>query len=246
MSLRSTVRTALIALTCLGVLAAPAQAAPPPAEAEGLDPPIGFKLHGSNGYSIVGEAFLEEGLPHAILSLAVTRGNESASYRAPARVTADSIHADLGSLGRVDLVLHRSGLEMPLKVPCFGHRETYEPGTWEGVIEFDGEGGYTRARATRTAALPYLALLGGGRRLCNGQSSGESRSPNLPGARLAGVSYADGRILKFQFNKNRAGGKTLFKASLAERHGGIRIFRELSGVAPAGAFRYARSCGPRP
>jgi hypothetical protein len=235
-SLRSTVRTALIALTCLGLVAAPAQAAAP-AEVEGLDPPIGFKLQGSHGYSIAGEAFLEQGLPHAFLTLTVRRGNESASYQAPAKVTTDSIHADLGSLGRVDLVLRRSGLEKPLRVPCFGHRETFEPGTWEGVIEFDGEGGYTQATATRTAALPYLALLGGSR-ICRGQSSGESRSANLPGARLAGVSYADGRALKFKFNKNRPGGKTLFAATLAERRDGIRIFRELSGVAPAGAFRY--------
>jgi hypothetical protein len=234
-SLRSTVRTALIALTCLGLLAAPAQATSPP-EVEGLDPPVGFKLQGSHGYSIAGEAFIEQGLPHAFLTLTVRRGSELSSYRAPAQVTADSIHADLGSLGRVDLVLRRSGLEKALKVPCFSHRETYEPGTWEGVIEFDGEGGYTRARATRTAALPYLALLGGSR-VC-GQSSGESRSPNLPGARLAGVSYAEGRALKFQVNKNRPGGKTLYSASLAERRDGIRIFRELSGVAPAGAFRY--------
>jgi hypothetical protein len=235
-SLRLTVRTVLIALTCLGLLGAPAQAAQPPA-AEEPEPPVGFKLQGSHGYSIVGEAFLEQGLPHAFLTLTVTRGNEFASYQAPAQVTADSIHADLGSLGRVDLALRRSGLVKPLKVPCFGHRETFEPGIWEGVIEFDGEGGYTRARATRTAALPYLALLGGSR-ICRGQSSGESRSANLPGARLAGISYANGRILKFKFNKNRPGGKTLFNASLAERRDGIRIFRELSGVAPAGAFRY--------
>lgn len=238
MSLRSTVRPALIALTCLCILAGPAQAASSP-EPEGLDPPIGFKLQGSHGYKITGEAFLEEGLPHAFLTLSVTRGKELASYRAPAQVTADSIHADLGSLGRVDLTLRRSGLEKPLHVPCFHHRETFEPGTWEGVIEFDGEGGYTRARATRTAALPYLALLGFERgRSCSGGSSGESRSANLPGARLAGVSFADGRALKFQFNKNRPGGKTLFSASLAERRGGIRIYRALGGVAPAGAFRY--------
>jgi hypothetical protein len=44
--------------------------------------------------------------------------------------------------------------------------------------------------------------------------------------------------VKFQINKNRPGGKTIFKASLAERRDGIKIFRELSGVAPAGAFRY--------
>jgi hypothetical protein len=223
-------------LTCLGLLAGPAQAAQPP-EAEEPDAPVGFKLQGSHGYSIAGEAFDEEVLPHGSIVLSVSRGNEVASYQAPAQVTADSIHADLGGLGRVDLVLRRSGREKTLNVACFHDRETFEPGTWEGVIEFNGELGYTHARATQAAALPYLALLGQGR-LCRQQSSGESRSPRLPGARLAGISYANGRTLKFRFNKNRPGGKTLFSASLSERRDGIRIYRELSGVAAAGAFRY--------
>ncbi len=60
---------------------------------------------------------------------------------------------------------------------------------------------------------------------CHGGSSGESFGSREPGARLLGVSYANGQTLKFQINKNRPGGKTIFTASLAERRGGIKIFR---------------------
>jgi hypothetical protein len=152
-------------------------------------------------------------------------------------VTADSIRARLGSLGRVDMVLNRSGEDKTVNPHCIHHPESFETGTYEGVFEFNGEGGFTDARTTRVAAVPSLSVFS--RPIgCNGASSGESFGPGLPGARIRGVSYADGRTVKFQINKNRPGGKTIFTASLAERRGGIKIFRELNGVAPAGAFRY--------
>jgi len=71
-----------------------------------------------------------------------------------------------------------------------------------------------------------------------GASTGEAFGGNMPGARLKAVSYAGGRTLKFQLNKNRPAGKTLFTASIRERHGRIRTYRELSGTAPANAFRF--------
>ncbi|HEY5334175.1 MAG TPA: hypothetical protein VIJ21_11575, partial [Solirubrobacterales bacterium] len=110
---------------------------------------------------------------------------------------------------------------------------------YEGLFAFKGEGGYTEARSTEVAALPTLGFIGVN--FCNQQeSSGESFGPREPGARLKGISYANGRVLKFEINKNRPHGKTLFTATLAERVGGIRIYRELSGVAPASAFHYDR------
>jgi hypothetical protein len=81
--------------------------------------------------------------------LTARRGNESVSYSAPAKVTPDSIRADLGRLGHVHLVLRRSGQEATAGEKCLNHSETYEAGTWEGLIEFNGEAGYTRARATQ-------------------------------------------------------------------------------------------------
>jgi hypothetical protein len=227
----------LLALACLCLLfAGQAQAAAPPTEEE-RNSLVGFELQGTHGFTITGESYIGAGTIGAVIALTARRGNEAVTYTAPARVTEDSMRADLGGLGRVDLVLHLSGRRKTIDSRCFRHRESFETGTWEGMVEFDGEKGFTRVRATRVAALPYLALIGQSR-VCGGQSSGETRGPGVPGARLAGVSYADGRALQFRFNKNRAAGKTLFSASLKERRDGIRIYRELTGVAPASAFRY--------
>jgi hypothetical protein len=227
----------LLGLACVILLAGTASAASPQVT-EGPNPPGGFRLQGSHGFSISVAAYSElNGSGHGEIIVTASRAHEFASYSAPAQVTTDSIHARLGTLGRVDMVLNRSGREETVNPPCFHHPESFETGTYEGVFEFNGEGGYTDARATRAAGVPSLAVFS--RRIgCNGGSSGESFGPGLPGARLRGASYANGRTVKFQINKNRPTAKTIFTASLAERRGGIKIFRELIGVAPADAFRY--------
>jgi hypothetical protein len=227
----------LLGVACTFLLAGTASAAAPqPAEAP--SPPGGFRLQGSHGFSISVAAYSEvDGSGHGEIIVTASRAHEFASYSAPAQVTTDLIRARLGTLGRVDMVLNRSGREETVNPPCFHHPERFETGTYEGVFEFNGEGGYSDARATRAAAVPSLAVYS--RRIgCNGGSSGESFGPGEPGARLLGVSYANGRTVKFQINKNRPTAKAIFIASLAERRGGIKIFRELNGVAPAGAFHY--------
>lgn len=127
-----------------------------------------------------------------------------------------------------------SGREKTAHPKCLGGAQTYEPGTYEGLIEFNGEGGYTRARDNRVAQLPAW-LVFSNRGLC-GSGYGEISGPGEPGARLRGVSFADGRNLSFQVNKNRPGAQTIFTASLKERLDGIRIDRTLSGEAPPSAF----------
>jgi hypothetical protein len=234
---RRIIRVLVLGLACAGLVAGPASAAVPLPAEEG--PPLGFTLQGTHGYVISGSAYVDPITGRQGIGITVSRGKGSVSYSASAKVTPDSIRADLGSLGRVDLVLHPSGQKKTVDLRCLHHKEAYEAGTFEGIVEFDGERGFTRARATRVAGRPFPALSA--RTFCRRHGSGESRGANEPGARLAGVSYAHGRALKFQVNKNRPGGVTLFSATLNERHDGIRIFRELAGVAPAGAFRYGEN-----
>jgi hypothetical protein len=210
----------------------------PPAKEEAR-PPNGFEVEGSNGWSISVSTYLGGFGGRGEVGVTASRGRESAIYTAPAKVTASAVHADLGRFGRIDMALHLSGAKATTKAKCLQRSETYEAGTYDGRFEFKGEGGYTEARATEAAALPSLSFPGFN--FCNRQeSSGESFGPGEPGARLKGISYASGRVLKFQINKNRRHGKTLFTASLSERVRGIRIYRELSGVAPASAFQYDR------
>ncbi len=230
-------------IICLGLIGLACGALP--AVAAGFtsvatrDPEVvdaGFKLQGSHGYSISAVAYSTGSGGHGVVEITVRRHHEAVLYKAPATVTADSIRADLGSLGSVDVIRHASGREKTVHPKCLGGAQTYEPGTYEGVIEFNGEGGYTRAKESRVAALPFL-LLFPAHGPC-GSGYGESSGPGEPGARLRGISYAHGRRLSFQVNKNRPKAKAVFTASLRERRAGVLIDRELTGVAPPSAFRF--------
>lgn len=196
----------------------------------------GFRLQGSHGYSISVVAYSEGGSHRGTIEFTASRHDASVSYWAPASVTADAIRADLGSIARVNVVRRPSGSEKTVHPKCLGGAQTYEPGTYEGVIEFNGEQGYTRARENRVAQLPaWLVFATHGP--CSG-GYGESSGPGLPGARLRGVSFAHGRSLSFQVNKNSPRARTVFTASLKERRSGIVIDRELAGVAAPTAFRF--------
>jgi hypothetical protein len=244
------IRAALLALICASLLAATASGAMkvtgkvtthekrPPAQEEAR-PPNGFEVEGTDGWSISVSTYADGRGGRGTVTVRASRGRESATYSAPAKVTPSAVHADLGRFGRIDMALHLSGAEATAHEKCVKRSETYEAGTYTGLFEFRGEGGYTEAGATEATALPTLSFPGFN--FCNQQAnSGESFGPGEPGARLKGISYEAGRVLKFEINKNRPRGKTLFTASLAERAHGIRIYRELSGVAPASAFRYDR------
>ncbi len=116
-------------------------------------------------------------------------------------------------------------------------RQTYpfETGLYEGTVEFEGEGDYTAASATQIPFQPLDASFCGG----GGGSSG-TRGPSLPGARLSGVSYAHGRHLSFQFNKNhRLRGQVPYSLKLRERRHGLQIHRLIEGTAPPGSFHFA-------
>ncbi len=195
-----------------------------------------FHLDGSNGYSIRVYAYSEPLGEKERISVSAVRKGSAAFYSAPVRMTATTISADLGSLGKVDLSLNPSGRKKTIRLRCsHGDTFTYEPGTYEGVLEFKGEEGFTTVRATQVPLRPLIepsTFCGGGR------GSGEARGPGFPGARLQGVSYADGRALSFQVNKNRPQGIVVFEASLRERRRGILIARQVKGATKSGAFRF--------
>lgn len=195
----------------------------------------GFKLHGSHGYAISVVAYSDETSDRGLIDFSVRGHGASVSYRAPAIVTASTIRADLG-VARVDVILRPSGRQKTVHPKCFGDAVTYEPGTYEGVVEFNGERGYTQARMSRVAQLPALLLLVGGGSC--GSGYGEVTGNGEPGARLRGVSFTHGRSLSFQVNRNSPQAPTVFTASLKERRDGVLVNREVAGAAPSGAFRF--------
>lgn len=211
-----------------GVLAAPGAGAELPYFAHHL------KLKSSNGFHISLSAFSEAlGIPAGV-TIGVETKRSAALYRVPAKVTATSIQADLGPFGKVDLVMRGSGREKTIPIRCsHGRKYPYETGVWEGVVEFRGEGGYAQGRATRLPVLPYITSYCG-----SGSGRGESRGRDERGARLTGTSYAYGRALTFQVNKNRQRSRALFEAKIRERREGVAIYRFADGWLPASAFSF--------
>ncbi|HEY6731364.1 MAG TPA: hypothetical protein VI039_10090 [Solirubrobacterales bacterium] len=216
------------AVAVAGVIAAPAAGEEPSYFGHRL------KLESSNGYHLGLSASSEAlGVP-AYVSIGVATKRSAALYRVPAKVTETTIQADLGPFGEVDLALRGSGREKTISIRCSdGQRFAYETGTWEGVVEFRGEVGYVHGRATRLPVLPYITSYCG-----SGSGRGESRGRDGPGARLKGVSFAHGRALSFQVNKNHPRSRALFVAEIRERRDGVAIYRFADGWLPASTFRF--------
>jgi hypothetical protein len=231
-----------ILCVCLAVLAlaAPAEAAAPEppvaAKSEFLGYSAGFRLQGTNGYDLFVSAYSERRDGKGEMVIAAARRNAwyggGALYVAPAVVSADFFKADLGALGRIDLAIHPSGQKEKIHIRCSRQTYLFESGFYEGTVEFEGEGDYTGASATQIPFQPFDDCGGGG-------GSSETRGPSLPGAVLKGVSFAHGRHLSFQFNKNhRIRGKVPYSLELRERRDGIQIQRLIEGTAPTGSFHF--------
>src|SRR5262249_27695548 len=99
------------------------------------------------------------------------QATQQRSYRAFAVITENSVRADLGPYGMIDVVLNRSGWERTVRWPCGGRRETYEPATYVGTIEFRGDESFSRARQASAPLLPFAAQLPDD---CDGSGSGEA------------------------------------------------------------------------
>jgi hypothetical protein len=194
-----------------------------------------FRLQGTNGYQIQFGGFSErlDGRGEIYVGVVRNRQAGAAYYSAPGIVSESSVKADLGPFGRVDLALNPSGRRRKIHIACSRQNYTFEPATYEGIVEFKGEGGFTAAHATQAPLMPLssFCIAGGG--------YGESRGGGEPGARLGGISFEHGRKLTFQVNKNHPRGRVKYSAEIRERRQGISIFRTVEGFAGAGAFQFA-------
>jgi hypothetical protein len=227
---------AAIVATSLACSASAVTAESEAASAEFLGFSTGFQLQGTNGYSIGIGGFSERLDGEGRVYVGVARHGKyksGAFYVAPAVVSQDFFKADLGPFGRVDLALHPSGHTRKIHIKCSDQSYPFETGTYDGIVEFKGEQGYTRVSATQIPFQPVTSFCG------SGSGKGESRGPGLPGARLQGLSFSHGRRLTFEVNKNHPRrGRVPFSAELSERREGIRIHRSVEGFAPSGSFSF--------
>lgn len=210
----------------LGVIAAPASA-------KRLAYPLGFKIEATNGYSVFAFGVpAHKGHPSTI-AVFVTGKNDGAFYSVPATVTETSIQASLGALGEIAVTFHPSGHARTERSECGGKPISFDSGSYEGVIAFHGEEGFTGIEAT--AAPGDLGLLLD--IVCPG-ISGESGGPFLPGAELSVGANRSKLGPHLRVVKNRPDARAHYEAGVSEIHDGVSIGRFASLIAPANTFTY--------
>lgn len=205
-----------------------------PASAESLPAPSGFRLRASSGYSV---RVLGLGNPKtgesAVLVFVGNRNSAVTYATADAVVTATSIQADLGAVGRIDVDFVPSGEARTERSECGGKPLAVDSGRYEGVIDFEGEHGYSEAHARSAPGEAKLAL----NLLCAVRVGPDGIGGNSPGAFLTAHSGGHAKI-KFEAMKNSPSRPARFTASIAERRGEMEISRSVAAVAGPGAFAF--------
>jgi len=220
--------TALIALLAIaGGAAVPANGAEP------MPIPIGFKVEGSNGYSVfVFGVQARHGRPTSV-GIVATHNRSEAIYFAPATVTDTSIEADLGALGEIAVTFRTSGRARSMRSRCGDRPVSFDAGHYEGAISFHGEEGYTEVEAQRGSGdVRFLLDL-----LCPGIGGG-SGGPFMPGAELDVDPLGTGLGPDLKIVKNSPDARAHFEAGISEKHDGIAISRHVQIFAPPGSFEY--------
>jgi hypothetical protein len=222
----------------LGALMAALVLFVPIASAAGAEQPVGasgiFKLKGSNGYSILVLAGSRRADGQGEISFLVSRKRSAAIYTASATVTQAGIQADLGALGKVSVALVLSGQKTTERPRCGGKPVTYETASYQGTIEFHGEGGYTEASATSAPLLTKLLLS----LACSAPGSTELIASGLPGASLSVGSLSKRPGLSLKVKKNRPDAHTSIEVEISEENDGIKIARGTSMSTGSSAFDY--------
>ncbi len=194
-----------------------------------------FKLRAGSGYSMVVVGAPARGSHPAVVLVLVSGPGGEVTYSARATaVSATSIQADLGALGRIDVAYSASGRTKTARSACGGSPLRYDAGFFEGTIDFAGEEGYTEVTATRAAVDPefFLDLV------CPGDVTPTGSGPGLPGAELRVRPQGDGDGVSFVAHKNTPGSRAGFIATVSEKRDGIGIARGVSVRGLPGAFRY--------
>lgn len=195
-----------------------------------------LKVKASNGYTILVIASSERADGRGQVGLIVYGKHGSATYGAPATITATRFEADLGALGQISLDVSPSGRKKVLRSRCEGESESFtvEPQLYSGVFEFHGEEGYTDvsiAAPREDTRFPFFFL-------CGSSISGETGGAGFPGARLRLHARSGPFGLSLQANKNRPGARTRFEVEIHEKRQGISISRNRTLWVGSDAFDY--------
>lgn len=237
----------LIVWLCLAALWVGALTATTAAAAQ-LPPPGGFRLPAGNGYSLRVLSFDgdPQGEPDSVLLLFTRKGSGALYFtHKGAEVTEESISADLGALGSIDLRFVPTGKARQEAPSCEPEQTVaVDSGFYEGQVEFEGEEGFTEVHATRAPGDAHFVL-----NLLCGMSVDEGSGGNSPGAQLRVHRRRPHGNVSFEAWKNSPTRPAHFEASIEERRGPVGVLRGVSSSAGSGSFAFdisAQSAQIRP
>ncbi|HEX5989968.1 MAG TPA: hypothetical protein VFY75_07140 [Solirubrobacterales bacterium] len=224
-------------IICLVVASAALSMAASVASAAQLPPPGGFQLPASNGYSLRALSYDGDSRgEHDSVLLFFSRKGSAALYFAQkgVEVTEESIAADLGGLGSVDLHFVPTGKAREEGPSCEpGQSVAVDSGVYEGRIDFEGEEGFTEVHAARARGSAQFVLS-----LLCGMSIDEGSGGRAPGARLRVHRRGPGGNVAFEAWKNSPTRPAWFEASIEERRGAIAVLRGVSAKAGSSSFEF--------
>lgn len=196
--------------------------------------PGGFHLRGTNGFAVkVLAGPPREGRPGTVLVF-VSKRDEGVFYATEAEVDEDSIEADLGTVGRIDVRYVPSGGTTREGAHCAPKRKaSFDTGYYVGTIELHGEEGYTEADGSRARGE-----VGGALSLLCSRSSSEGSGGHSPGARLTARRGFSGGKVELVARTNSPTRPSRFEASVSETRGALEILRSVRAVGPAAAFSF--------
>jgi hypothetical protein len=223
-------------IACLSLTAVLLGAGTSVASAGQLPAPGGFRVKASNGYTLRALSF--DGDPHEkpdALLLFLSRKGSAALYAVQkgVEVTEESISADLGELGSIDLRFVPVGRPRDEAPSCEQRSFEFDAGTYDGTFDFEGEEGFTELHAARVRGEAKFGLS-----LICGMGVDEGAGGHAPGARLSVNRRQAEEHTMFEAWKNSPTRPAYFEASIEERRGSMSIYRGISAKAGPGSFEF--------
>jgi hypothetical protein len=214
-----------------------------------------FTLRSSNGYRITVSAGLEGGDNSVSLSAKGPEG--TAEYQARGQITANTVRARFGRLGRVAVRFHPSGRKRQVRISkrCMRGRPpvvSSRLGHFVGMVRFRGERGYTRISAHRATGGIGDPLANTHQKVaCDFRQSDADRKRELRSVSLdasppgSGVAFTAGRVFgnwmpppSTSPRKTPPGQRILFLAFAFEKTEGMSVFRYSAAVGRPEDFVY--------
>ncbi len=211
-----------------------------------------FSLHASNGYRITVSGDPGDGSRQVRLIAVGPAG--TAEYSSEGVVTATTLSASFGHLGKVAVRFRPSGAVRRVKVSkrCLKDRPrtvTSRQGSFLGAIKFRGERGYTKVSARRAQGGLGDPLANTPKKLgCEFRESKAERKRELESVSLdasppgAGVSFTGFRLFGGSSRRGPrsgsppSGNRYLFLASAIERAEGMSVTRYTGAIGGSSDF----------